>query len=217
MITLEARGVVKRYGGTTILDGLNLDLTAGGLFTVMGVNGSGKSTFLRLLALLEFPDKGEVIVRDGGRVIPRSLTARRNIVLVPDRRGLFNSSVGENAAYGLALRGVSRARRGKIVAQVLKKVGLWKLRERNALVLSNGEAQRLCLAMAMAVSPPIILLDEPTASLDPENESRVEGIIMEMKRHASLVVLVTHNEFQASRLADHCLYLDGGRIKNCNL
>ena len=211
MIRVEATGVKKFFAGRLALD-LDLTLTAGTLYAILGENGSGKSTCLRLFSLLERPDQGEVRYYEAGRLVPYSQALRRKIVLVPDRKGLFNDTVLANAGYGLAIRGVANKARQAAVAEALQAVGLWELRRHNALTLSTGEAQRLCLAMALAIGPEIILLDEPTSSLDPHNALLVEEIIRTLKARVQLVLLVTHNMFQARRLADHVLFLHQGRL-----
>lgn len=211
MIRIEATGVKKFFQGRLALD-LDLTLTAGTLYAILGENGSGKSTCLRLFSLLERPDQGEVRYYEEGRLIPHSQALRRKIVLVPDRKGLFNDTVLANVGYGPAIRGVGRKERQAAVAEALQAVGLWELRNHNALTLSTGEAQRLCLAMALATGPEIILLDEPTSSLDPHNALLVEEIIRTLKERVQLVLLVTHNMFQARRLADHVLFLHQGRL-----
>lgn len=211
MIRVEATGVKKFFAGRLALD-LDLTLTAGTLYAILGENGSGKSTCLRLFSLLEKPDQGEVRYYDEGRLVPHSQALRRKIVLVPDRKGLFNDTVLGNAGYGPAIRGVGKKARQAAVAEALQAVGLWELRHHNALTLSTGEAQRLCLAMALATGPEIILLDEPTSSLDPHNALLVEEIIRTLKERVQLVLLVTHNMFQARRLADHVLFLHQGRL-----
>lgn len=211
MIRVEATGVKKFFAGRLALD-LDLSLTAGTLYAILGENGSGKSTCLRLFSLLEKPDQGEVRYYDKGHLVPHSQALRRKIVLVPDRKGLFNDTVLGNAGYGLAIRVVGKKERQAAVAEALQAVGLWELRNHNALTLSTGEAQRLCLAMALATGPEIILLDEPTSSLDPHNALLVEEIIRTLKERVQLVLLVTHNMFQARRLADHVLFLHQGRL-----
>jgi tungstate transport system ATP-binding protein len=211
MTRVEAKGVKKSFAGRLVLE-LDLTLEAGTLYAILGENGSGKSTCLRLFSLLERPDQGEVLYYEEGRLVPCSQALRRKIVLVPDRKGLFNDTVFGNAAYGLKIRGVGKKGRQAAVAEALQAVGLWELRDHNALTLSTGEAQRLCLAMALATSPEIVLLDEPTSSLDPHNALLVEEIIRTLKARAQLVLLVTHNMFQARRLADRVLFFHQGRL-----
>jgi tungstate transport system ATP-binding protein len=208
---LELRAVRKHYQGRLVLD-LDVAFAAGNLYGLLGANGSGKSTMLRLLALLERPEQGEVRYLVEGKEQGQDLAWRRRVVLVPDRKGLFNDTVLNNAGYGLLVRRVGRQEREARAEEALRAVGLWDLRGANSLALSTGEAQRLCLAMTLAIKPSVILLDEPTSSLDPTNTAQVENIIREVKTRTELIILVTHNIHQARRLADRLLFLHQGRL-----
>lgn len=210
MIRVRAREVKKYYQKRLVLDA-EVEFSSG-LYALLGPNGSGKSTLLRLLASVEKPERGEIIYADDGRELRLDLALARRIVLVPDRKGLFNDTLFNNVAYGLKIRRVPKGIRQRKVEEVLQEVGLWELRQANALGLSTGEAQRLCLAMALAVDPEVILLDEPTSSLDPYNVNLVEAIIGRMKARKLLIVMVTHNVFQARRLADQVILLLQGKI-----
>ncbi len=203
--------VKKYYEGRSVLD-LDIRFEPGLLYAILGPNGSGKSTLLRILSQVEPPDAGAVEFRNGSELLARDLKLRRRIVLVPDRKGLFNDTVMHNVTYGLKIRKVGRNRVEEAAERAIRAVGLWDLKKTNALRLSNGEAQRLCLAMALAVDPEFVLLDEPTASLDPENAAIVEEIIQGMKQQTKLVLLVTHNIFQAKRLADRVVLLFQGKV-----
>lgn len=211
MKELEARAIKKAYNGRLVLD-LDISFQAGNIYAVLGPNGSGKSTLLRMLSLVEEPDAGEILFKNGGEVLAKSLELRRQVVLVPDRKGLFNDSVYNNAAYGLKIRRIGGSACAERVENSLRAVRLWELRRERALSLSTGEAQRLCLAMALTVNPDLVLLDEPTSSLDPQNAAIVEEIITAMKSRARLILLVTHNIFQAGRLADMVVFLYQGKL-----
>lgn len=211
MTRVEAHTVKKFYQGRTVLD-LDVVFETGNLYALLGPNGSGKSTLLRMLSMVERPDAGSIRYYDRERELPSGLDLSRRIVLVPDRKGLFNDTVSNNVHYGLKIRGQSKLKRLEKTEKALRAVGLWELRGANALGLSTGEAQRLCLAMALAVDPDVVLLDEPTSSLDPYNVALVENIVGAMKGANRLVVLVTHNVFQARRVADKALLLLQGKI-----
>jgi len=209
----ELRGVTKRYDGRRVLDIEELDVYQGEVLALVGPSGAGKSTLLRLMNFLERPCEGTI--RFQGRHCDRDteppIEVRRKVTTVFQRPVLLNRSVEANVAYGLRIRGrnsVSRA-----VSNVLDQVGLSHLRKAQARTLSGGEAQRVALARALAINPQVLLLDEPTANLDPYNVALIENIIREANaRQETTIVLVTHNTFQARRLADRVGLLLEGRL-----
>lgn len=194
----QLRDLQHRYGARTILDLPALDIYRGEVLGIVGPSGSGKSTLLRLLQFLEPPTSGSFTF-DGitlNGAIP--LAVRRRVATVFQNPALLDRSVFDNVAYGLHLRGL-RIKRDMIM-QALARVGLQDYASVRAKTLSGGEAQRVALARALVLNPDALLLDEPTANLDPYNVSLIEEII---RGHGEMtVVLVTHNTFQAKRLAD---------------
>lgn len=210
MISFHASSIRKSYEKRLILD-LDLRFENTGLHVILGANGCGKSTLLKLLALQESPDRGDVLVLEDEQLLKKDQAIRHRIVLAPSPDGLFNHTVRRNAEYGLKLRKVGKSERLQRIDKILEAVGLSALRRANALTLSSGEKQRLCMAMAMAVRPDVILLDEPTSSLDPHNVQQVETIIGEMKRDRRMIILVTHNISQARRLADTVTFMGTDR------
>ncbi len=206
MIAFHASNIQKSYNKRLILD-LDLHFEGAQLHVILGPNGSGKTSLLRLLAFLDKPDKGEILLSEAGKPLATSHMTRQRIVLAPHPAGLFNHTVQKNVAYGLKLRKIRKSQQFERIHEVLEAVGLWHLRQSNALSLSSGEKQRLCMAMAMVVKPEVILLDEPTSSLDPQNVKQVERIISKMKLQGQMVILVTHNISQAKRLADMVTFM----------
>jgi tungstate transport system ATP-binding protein len=192
-----------------------LAIHRGETLVVVGPSGSGKSTLLRLLGLIESPTHGSLeclgVTVDGRR--GPALELRRRVVLVFQRPLLLTDSVRANVAYGLKLRG-RREIEGE-VDEVLARVGLRDLANSPARMLSGGEAQRVALARALAVKPDVLLLDEPTANLDPYNVVLIEHIIQEAQAAKRMtLVLVTHNVFQARRLAGRVgLMLNGHLVE----
>ncbi|MGB8647099.1 MAG: phosphate ABC transporter ATP-binding protein [Anaerolineae bacterium] len=190
----------KRYGSRTVVDVSRLDIQAGEILALVGPSGAGKSTLLRLLNFLEPPSSGQI--RYGGELIPDNgapLSLRRQITTVFQRPALLSTDVYANVAFGLRLRGEPVNGR---VTELLSQVGLADLARVPAGKLSGGEMQRVALARALVIEPRVLLLDEPTANLDPYNVGLIEAIVREHnQRRGTTVVLVTHNIFQARRLA----------------
>jgi len=203
----------KRYEGRLVLDIPALEIPKGQVFALVGPSGSGKSTLLRLLNFLEYPSQGSILF-DGipfsmGSEIP--LAQRRRVTMVFQRPLLLESSVWDNVAFGLRLRGIRDAR--DQIQSALEAVGLEKFAGQRARKLSVGEAQRVALARAMVIQPDVLLMDEPTANLDPYNVSMIEQIALLMNRtHGTTLVLVTHNVFQARRLGQQVALLMEGKI-----
>ncbi len=204
--------VTKQYDGRRVVQVEALDLWPGEILGLIGPSGAGKSTLLRLLNFLEPPSNGRIeflgVPFKADRPMPLSL--RRRVTMVFQRPLLLNRSVRANIAYGLRLRG--RTDR-TLVEQALEEVGLTDLARRPARSLSGGEAQRVALARAMVLRPDVLLLDEPTANLDPYNVELIESILRRMNQdQGTAMVLVTHNIFQARRLAHRVALMLNGHI-----
>jgi len=200
------------YEGRRVLHVDSLAVARGEILGVVGPSGSGKSTLLRLLNFLELPSSGEIRFEEqlfgADKSIP--LAVRRRITTVFQRPALLSRSVYENVRYGLTLRGKDDA---ELVMAALAQVGLADLAKQSARKLSGGEMQRVALARALVIEPDVLLLDEPTANLDPQNVASIESIAQSVKESAgTTIVLVTHNVFQARRLADRVLLLLDGEV-----
>lgn len=211
-------GLSKTYGNRRVVQIDDLTIPSRTIFVVIGPSGAGKSTLLRLLNFLEPPTSGSLTF--AGRVIHPGeevpLEIRRRITMVFQRPMLLNGSVWDNVAYGLRLRG-RRDQRSEI-QDMLELVGLSKLARAPAQKLSGGEAQRVALARALVIQPEVLLLDEPTANLDPYNVGLIEKIITQVNtEHGVTVVFVTHNIFQARRLAHTAALLLEGCVIEAGL
>ena len=212
-IIYQLEGVTKEYEGRCVLHVKELTVRRGEILVLVGPSGAGKSTLLRLLNFLE-PLTGGHIRFMGTELStgqPLATSLRRRVTTVFQRPILLNRSVWDNVAYGLRLRG--RRHTTSQVRETLEQVGLKGLASRRARTLSGGEAQRVALARAMVLEPEVLLLDEPTANLDPYNVGLIEEIIQTLNHErGTTLVLVTHNVFQARRLAHRAALLLEGQV-----
>lgn len=199
LLSLAGAGV--RYGEVVALSGVDLALRRGERLALVGANGSGKSTLLRLLHGL-VPHQGTRTLHDPAPTV----------VMVFQHPFLLRLSVRANLRLALWLRGVPWAERVLRADDALRRVGLSDLGGRVATTLSGGQQQRLALARAWALRPDLLLLDEPTASLDPGAKREVETLINRIADDGVTVVMSTHNLGQAKRLAQRVAYLEGGRL-----
>jgi tungstate transport system ATP-binding protein len=207
--------ITKRYGDRTILHDCSHSFDRNGTYVLTGPNGCGKSSLLRICALIEEPDAGEIRFFSGTEMLKQDIDLRRRITLILPHVGVFNTTVFKNVSYGLAIRGFASSKIRDKVMQCLTFVGLEKKREQHALTLSSGETQRLGIARALAIDPEFLFLDEPTASIDVENTEIVESIIAEMRKEGrTTVVMTTHDRAQAERLADRLLVIRQGTIED---
>jgi tungstate transport system ATP-binding protein len=207
------QNVTKEYNGRRVLQVDHLQIHRGEAFALVGPSGAGKSTLLRLLNFLEPPTAGRIRFLDVefGANQPVPLRYRRRVTTVFQRPILLNRSVKANVGYGLKLRGRDDSE-GEI-EQALEQVGLIDLARQRARTLSGGEAQRVALARAIVLKPDVLLLDEPTANLDPYNVGLIEEIVHTLNHErGTTLVLVTHNVFQAKRLAHRVALMLEGQI-----
>lgn len=212
-LSLQAVGIDKSYNSNPVLQGSSWSFTENGIYVLTGANGCGKSTFLRICALLEQPDRGKVRYLDGDTEVLHSIGLMRRITLVLPRVGLFNASVRKNVSYGLRVRHMPRQEADESVSRMLEFVGLGHKKDQNALTLSSGESQRIGIARALVIDPKVLFLDEPTASIDEKNTAIMEDIILQLKQLGkTTVIMTTHDRAQAERLADRVLLLEKGRI-----
>ncbi|MCA3325257.1 MAG: ATP-binding cassette domain-containing protein [Roseomonas sp.] len=204
ILPLRAEGLGFSAGVIAILSDVSLTLEAGSPSIIVGPNGAGKSVLLRLLHGLLAPSTG--------RVLWAGDAARRQ-AMVFQRPVLLRRSVLANAVYPLKLAGVAAAEREPRARAALEMVGLAALADRPARRLSGGEQQRLALARAAALSPEVLFLDEPCASLDPTATRAVEEIVGTLAARGTKIVMTTHDLGQARRLAGEVLFLNRGRLR----
>ena len=203
------------FGEKEVLRNIDLEIRRGEIFALIGPSGAGKTTLLRILDYLERPTKGEV--QYNGMETSTILDIRRRMSLLFQTPAVFNRSVFENVAYGLKLRGMNNIIIGKKVRGALNIVGLTGLEEQKACTLSGGEAQRMAFARAIVYDPEVLLLDEPTANLDPANVMKIEEIIKRIRNErGTTIMLATHNIPQVRRIADRVGILLNGELIEVN-
>jgi len=211
---LRLRDVTHRYGSACVLRVSELDIFAGEIVCVLGPTGAGKSTLLRLLSDLEPPSSGEILVF-GQREQCRTpqLAQLRRVTMVFQHPLLLTGSVRYNVEYGLRLRGQANSRH--VGEMMLERLGLLSLASRSVHTLSGGQRQLAALARALVVEPMILLLDEPTANLDPASVALVESVIAgENQTRGMTVIWATHHLFQARRVAHRTgLILNGELVE----
>jgi len=214
MVFIETQNLTKKYNEKIALKNINIKIERGEFLALVGPSGSGKTTFLRLLDLLEEPSSGRIIFDgiDTACSEKEKLMLRRRIGMVFQQSIMFNTSVFNNVAYPLKIRDIKNNIAEK-VKKTLELVGLRGFEKRNALTLSGGEMQRVSLAQALVFDPELLLLDEPTANLDPKNTSIIEETISKVnKEYGVTVVMATHNLSQAERLALKTAILYEGKL-----
>jgi len=203
MLALE--NLSYRVGDRTIIEDVSLELGERTRTIVLGPNGAGKSVLLRLCHGLLSPSSGRIRWSgDAARSVRQAMVFQRPVLL---RR-----SVLANVLHALALADIPRSRRMDLAFSALAKVGLQDAWDRSARVLSGGEQQRLALARAWALSPEVLFLDEPCASLDPTATRQVEQIVQAIHDAGTKVIMTTHNLGQARRMGDEIVFLAHGRV-----
>jgi putative ABC transport system ATP-binding protein len=210
---LEVRNLVKEIEGRRLLDRVSFSIDAGERLAVTGPSGAGKSLLLRCLNRLVEPTGGTITLCgiDITAIDPPAL--RRRVCLVSQRPVLFPGTVRENLEYPFSFAANRDLSKPDFEA-IVEAVGLIpSLLEHGARTLSGGQQQRVAIARALAISPDVLLLDEPTSSLDPESEALVDATVMRLsKREGITIVLVTHDRSQAERIGDRIMRIEGGRV-----
>jgi len=211
MATLELHGLRKSFGLIDVLHGVDLALADGEMLVIVGASGCGKSTLLRLVAGLERPTAGRVLV--DGRDVTALDPAQRDIAMVFQNYALYpHMSVFENMAYGLRIRGLSRADIGQRVDEAAELLGLSELLSRKPRQLSGGQRQRVAMGRAIVRHPKLFLFDEPLSNLDAKLRLSMRAEIRRLQRRLGVTSLyVTHDQVEAMTLGDRLLVLHQGR------
>lgn len=208
LLPIQCAGVSLSLSDKRVLNQLTFSIADPGITAIMGPNGAGKSVTLRVLAGLIQPDGGAVTY--GEQTVS---TARLDTGFVFQRPVLLRRSVSDNLLHALKLAGIV-GRTGKArMAELLELGGLMDLAKSPARRLSGGEQQRLALVRALASAPKVLLLDEPSASLDPRATFQIENIIRDVSHSGVKVVVITHDQAQAQRIADEVVFISQGQCK----
>ncbi len=215
---IEFHRVTKKFGEHVVLDDVSFQVDRGTAFCLLGKSGVGKSVTLKLTMGLLSPDSGEVVVR-GERVhqlAPEALSAlRRRMGFLFQQAALFDSiSVGDNVAFPLRRGGVPEAEVRPRAEQKLEQVGLKGKYDAMPSELSGGMKKRAGLARALAMEPEVLLVDEPSAGLDPITSAEIDELLLGLKgKHKTTMMIVTHNIPSARRVGDRLALLEGGQIR----
>jgi ABC-type histidine transport system ATPase subunit len=224
MTAIEARHIIKRYGENDVLKGISLAARAGEAIAVIGASGSGKSTFLRCLNLLELPDSGEIHAA-GERLVLRSGEAppsrqcvervRRRVAMVFQGFNLWQhmTVLGNVIEAPIHVHGRARSEAIEEARALLARVGLSHRADAYPSQLSGGEQQRAAIARALAVRPDVILFDEPTSALDPELVGEVLAAIQGLAAEGRTMIIVTHEMAFARDVSSRTVFLCAGRIE----
>jgi putative spermidine/putrescine transport system ATP-binding protein len=206
-------GVRKRFADVTAVDGVDIVIARGEFFTLLGPSGSGKTTCLRMIAGFERPDEGRIEI--GGRDVSRLPPAERDVNTVFQDYALFpHMSVAENVAYGLKVKGVSKANRKTRVDEALGLVRLDGYGDRRPSQLSGGQRQRVALARALVNRPRVLLLDEPLGALDLKLRQQMQVELKSIQGEVGITfVYVTHDQEEALTMSDRLAVFNEGRIE----
>ncbi|MCI2957507.1 ABC transporter ATP-binding protein [Agromyces atrinae] len=207
------RGVTKSFGAMTAVRDLDLDVRSGEFLSMLGPSGSGKTTVLRIIAGFEDATAGEI--RIGGEDVTRTPPHLRQVNTVFQDYALFpHMTIAENVAYGLAVRGRSRADRTAAVTEAIAQVRLGHLADRLPHQLSGGQRQRIALARALILRPRVLLLDEPLGALDKQLREEMQIELKRIQREVGITfVFVTHDQEEALTLSDRVAVFNEGRIE----
>jgi len=196
---IEVQGLVKRYGSKNAVDGIDLTVESGEIFALLGPNGAGKTTLLRLIHGLIEPSIGQC----------ERPFAPNESALVFHYTPMLKATVREHLTL---LRDTDRTIRDEAIDEALQSVGIAHLANNPAQRLSAGERQKLCVARARLQNPKLVLLDEPTANLDPNASDDVEQMIAQLAKDGKAVLFASHNMAQVKRLATHLIFMQDGKI-----
>jgi sulfate transport system ATP-binding protein len=212
-MSISVRNVSKRFNSVVALADVSLEIPSGSLLALLGPSGSGKTTLLRVIAGLEVPDQGSILL-DGEDITDYSARDRK-VGFVFQHYALFrHMTIAENVAYGLKVRGVKKAEREARVNELLKLIRLEGLGHRYPSQLSGGQRQRIALIRALAARPNVLLLDEPFGALDAKVRQELRQWLRRLHDEIQVTsVFVTHDQEEAFEVADHVVVMNNGKIE----
>lgn len=211
MNLLEIQNLSKKYDGKNVLENINLSIKRGTTLGIIGPTGCGKTTLLRIIDLIEKPSSGRIFFN--GQDIPKSkndrMEVRRNMGMVFQKPIFFKGTVSDNICYGMNIRGFNKDLYQDKIKDLLESLGMSGYEKRDASTLSGGETQRMSLARALITDPDLLLLDEPTANLDPISTEKIENLIEKLRSERNTtIILATHNLIQGQHLSDEITILN---------
>ena len=209
-VVLELKDIKKNFGETVVLKGVSLAIEEGEFVTFLGSSGCGKTTILRIIAGLEYPDSGSVLIEE--KDMEKLGPEKRNVNMVFQNYALFpHMNVEQNIGYGLKIKGVAKDEIKHRVKEMLKLVQLEGFEARRPSAMSGGQRQRVAIARALINNPKVLLADEPTSNLDPENAQKVMQMLRDISNAGTTVVLSTH-ELEYLDYVDTVIKMEKGRI-----
>lgn len=212
-VSVQLEGIVKRFGKVMAVERADLELPAGALVTLLGPSGCGKTTILRMVAGLERPSEGRILI--GGEDVTRLPAYLRDVTMVFQSYALFpHLNVFENIAYGLKVQRRPQAEVRERVAEVVGQVGLGGLEQRPVAALSGGQQQRVALARSLVMQPRVLLFDEPLSNLDAKLRKHVREEIRDIQQQLGITTLyVTHDQEEAMAISDLVVVMSKGKIE----
>jgi ABC-2 type transport system ATP-binding protein len=213
MTSLEVRGITKRFGRVIAVDDASFTVASGEIMGFIGPNGAGKTTTMRICSTLDLPDQGEVLI-DGVSVIEDPRLARRKIGFMPDSYGAYaNTTIHDYLDFFARAYGLAAAKRRSGIERVVEFTALGDMLDKEIASLSKGNKQRLCLAKTLLHDPPVMILDEPAAGLDPRARVELRELVKALAQLGKSILLSSHILTELSEMCTSVTVIESGRIR----